>query len=42
VRALNFDQLADLVEALLDFNSADDLAAWLRERALANSEEKIN
>lgn len=32
VRALNFDQLADLVEALLDFNSADDLAAWLRER----------
>ncbi len=42
VRALNFDQLADLVEAFLDFNSADDLAAWLRERALADSEEKIN
>lgn len=42
VRALTFDQLADLVEALLDFNSADDLAVWLRERALADSEEKIN
>jgi hypothetical protein len=42
VRTLTFDQLADLVEALLDFNSADDLAAWLRERAPAGSEEKIN
>ncbi|MGH9849897.1 MAG: Rpn family recombination-promoting nuclease/putative transposase, partial [Blastocatellia bacterium] len=42
VRALKFDQILDLIEAFLDFNSANDLADWLRGRAPADSEEKIN
>lgn len=37
LRALSFEQLEQLGEALLDFNSPDDLAAWLREHALNGS-----
>ena len=37
IRALPFEQLEQLGEALLDFNSPDDLAAWLREHALNGS-----
>lgn len=33
IRALSFEQLEQLSEALLDFNSPDDLAAWLRAHA---------
>lgn len=33
IRKLSFDQLAELGEALLDFKSAKDLAAWLRTHA---------
>ncbi len=33
IRKLSFEQLAELGEALLDFKSAKDLAAWLREHA---------
>ena len=37
IRALSFEQLEQLGEALLDFNSPDDLAAWLREHAVNGS-----
>ncbi|MGH9835071.1 MAG: Rpn family recombination-promoting nuclease/putative transposase [Blastocatellia bacterium] len=33
IRKLSFEQLAELGEALLDFKSAKDLAAWLRTHA---------
>jgi hypothetical protein len=33
IRKLSFEQLAELSEALLDFESAKDLTAWLRTRA---------
>jgi hypothetical protein len=33
IRALSFEQLEQLGEALLDFSVPDDLAAWLREHA---------
>jgi len=33
IRALSFEQIKQLSEALLDFNSLDDLAAWLRAHA---------
>ncbi len=42
VRALEFERIIDLIEAFLDFNSADDLAAWLREHAPKDPEGKIN
>lgn len=42
VRALDFSQLTDLVESFLDFTSADDLASWLRTRALEGPEEQVN
>jgi len=35
LRALSFEQLGDLIEAMFDFNTADDLMAWLRERVPA-------
>ena len=37
IRALSFEQIEQLGEALLDFNTPDDLAAWLREHALNGS-----
>jgi len=33
IRKLSFEQLAELSEALLDFNSPKDLTAWLRAHA---------
>ncbi|MGH9841297.1 MAG: Rpn family recombination-promoting nuclease/putative transposase [Blastocatellia bacterium] len=40
--ALSFDQLADLMEASADFNSIDDLSAWMRKQAMDESPETIN
>lgn len=37
IRALSFEQLEQLGEALLDFNQPDDLATWLREHAMNGS-----
>lgn len=33
IRHLPLDELTELGEALLDFDSADDLEAWLKERS---------
>ena len=40
--ALSFDQLADLMESSADFNSVDDLTAWMRRQTIDEPPETIN
>ncbi len=38
----SFDQLANLMEAFQDFNSIDDLTAWMRQQTINEPQDKIN
>jgi hypothetical protein len=42
VRALPFNRLIDLIEAIVDFHSADDFTAWMRQPVLNEMESTIN